>query len=105
MGYNLLMAACLYILLLADWFHLTGLLHDVGKVLALWGEPQWAVVGDTFPVGCALSNKIVFSEFCEQNPDSKHPVYRYVCVHVRVLAYQFMHICGTVIACSYVVQN
>ncbi|KAL5477279.1 hypothetical protein EMCRGX_G024052 [Ephydatia muelleri] len=58
-----------------DWFHLTGLLHDVGKVLALWGEPQWAVVGDTFPVGCAMSKKIVFSEFSEQNPDSKHPVY------------------------------
>ena len=24
-----------------DWFHLTGLIHDLGKVLALWGEPQW----------------------------------------------------------------
>lgn len=23
-----------------DWFHLVGLLHDLGKVLALWGEPQ-----------------------------------------------------------------
>uniref|UniRef100_A0A8C4R3M8 Inositol oxygenase n=1 Tax=Eptatretus burgeri TaxID=7764 RepID=A0A8C4R3M8_EPTBU len=23
-----------------DWFHLIGLLHDLGKVLALWGEPQ-----------------------------------------------------------------
>jgi len=23
-----------------DWFHLIGLIHDCGKVLALWGEPQ-----------------------------------------------------------------
>jgi len=35
-----------------DWFILTGFLHDLGKVLCLFGEPQWAVVGDTFPVGC-----------------------------------------------------
>ena len=28
-----------------------------------YGEPQWAVVGDTFPVGCAYSDKIVFPEF------------------------------------------
>ena len=35
-----------------DWFHLTGLLHDLGKVMALWGEPQYCVVGDTFPLGC-----------------------------------------------------
>ena len=33
-----------------DWFVLTGLIHDLGKVLCLFGEPQWAVVGDTFPV-------------------------------------------------------
>ncbi|NXP73672.1 MIOX oxygenase, partial [Ramphastos sulfuratus] len=23
-----------------DWFHLVGLLHDLGKVLILFGEPQ-----------------------------------------------------------------
>ena len=45
------------------WMQLTGLIHDLGKVLWLWGEPQWAVVGDTFPVGCAWSDKIVFHEF------------------------------------------
>lgn len=42
------------------WFILTGFMHDLGKVLCLYGEPQWAVVGDTFPVGCAYSNQIVF---------------------------------------------
>lgn len=52
-----------------DWFVLTGLIHDLGKILCLFGEPQWAVVGDTFPVGCAHSDKIVFSEFFAENPD------------------------------------
>ncbi len=51
------------------WFVLTGLIHDLGKILCLWGEPQWAVVGDTFPVGCRFSDKIVFPEFFEDNPD------------------------------------
>ena len=52
-----------------DWMVLVGLLHDMGKVLCLFGEPQWAVVGDTFPVGCAFSDKIVYSEFFKDNPD------------------------------------
>ena len=54
-----------------DWFVLTGFIHDMGKVLCLFGEPQWAVVGDTFPVGCAHSDKIVYPEFFNANPDSK----------------------------------
>ncbi|XP_031570426.1 inositol oxygenase-like [Actinia tenebrosa] len=58
-----------------DWFHLVGLLHDLGKVLALWGEPQWAVVGDTFPVGCKFSSKIVFADTFINNPDNLHPNY------------------------------
>lgn len=56
-----------------DWFVLTGFVHDLGKILCLFGEPQWAVVGDTFPVGCKYSDKIVFSEFFELNPDFKNP--------------------------------
>lgn len=52
------------------WFILTGLLHDLGKVLCLYGEPQWAVVGDTFATGCRFSDKVVFSEFFAANPDS-----------------------------------
>ena len=53
------------------WFQLVGLIHDLGKVLCLYGEPQWAVVGDTFPVGCAWSDKIVYHEFFRDNPDSQ----------------------------------
>lgn len=51
------------------WFVLAGFIHDLGKVLCLFGEPQWAVVGDTFPVGCAYSDKIVFHEFFGDNPE------------------------------------
>ena len=58
-----------------DWMVLTGLMHDMGKVLCLFGEPQWAVVGDTFPVGCAYSQKIVYPEFFENNPDYDNPDY------------------------------
>ena len=53
-----------------DWFILAGFLHDLGKVLCLFGEPQWAVVGDTHPVGCRFSERIVYSEYFEANPDS-----------------------------------
>lgn len=56
-----------------DWFVLTGLIHDLGKILCLYGEPQWAVVGDTFPVGCAWSDKIVYPEFFTENPDAQEP--------------------------------
>ncbi|NXK29553.1 MIOX oxygenase, partial [Arenaria interpres] len=59
-----------------DWFHLVGLLHDLGKVLALFGEPQWAVVGDTFPVGCKVQKSVVFGDTTfRDNPDTKDPLY------------------------------
>jgi len=58
------------------WMVLTGLVHDLGKVLCLYGEPQWAVVGDTFPVGCAWSNDIVFPEYFAANPDKDVPEYQ-----------------------------
>jgi inositol oxygenase len=61
------------------WLILAGLVHDLGKILCLWGEPQWAVVGDTFPVGCAYSDRIVFHRFFEANPDSGVPEYRTPC--------------------------
>jgi len=64
------------------WFALTGLIHDLGKIIAvtdkkekLVGEPQWAVVGDTFPVGVPFSDKNVFSETFKENPDFKDSRY------------------------------
>lgn len=61
------------------WFILTGLIHDLGKILCLFGEPQWAVVGDTFPVGCAFSDRVVFSEFFADNPDRQISQYQTLC--------------------------
>ena len=58
------------------WMVLTGFLHDLGKCLCLYGEPQWAVVGDTFPVGCAWSKDIVFPEYFSANPDRLVPEYQ-----------------------------
>lgn len=59
-----------------DWLHLVGLIHDLGKLMALpdFGNlPQWSVVGDTFPVGCEFSSSICFPEFFTENPDYKNP--------------------------------
>jgi len=65
-----------------DWFPLVGLIHDLGKIIAvtdkklgLEGEPQWATVGDTFPVGAPFSEKNVFYETFKANPDFKNPKY------------------------------
>lgn len=58
-----------------DWMVLVGLMHDMGKTLCLFGEPQWAVVGDTFPVGCAYSDKIIYPEYFVNNPDYNDPRY------------------------------
>ena len=59
-----------------DWLHLTGLIHDLGKVMALYGQPQWSTVGDTFPVGCAPSPTIVFADQFAHNPDATDPRYK-----------------------------
>ena len=51
---------------------LVGLIHDLGKVLSLeefGGLEQWSVVGDTFPVGCKFSDKIVYHEYFTENED------------------------------------
>lgn len=69
-----------------DWFQLTCLIHDLGKVVFLWGTPedgmacasdgpQWAVGGDTFVVGCRIPDSTVYPEFNELNPDMKDPRY------------------------------
>ena len=62
-----------------DWFVVTGLVHDMGKVLCLFDEPQWAVTGDTFPVGCRYSEKIVHYDFFRENPDWNVAEYQTQC--------------------------
>ncbi|XP_062149302.1 inositol oxygenase 4 [Alnus glutinosa] len=61
-----------------DWLHLTALIHDLGKVLLLpsfGGLPQWAVVGDTFPLGCAFDESNVHHKYFKENPDYNNPAY------------------------------
>lgn len=48
---------------------ITGLIHDVGKVLFSFGEPSHTVVGDTFVVGCAFPESIVYHHTLQENPD------------------------------------
>ena len=44
--------------------------------MALWGEPQWAVVGDTFVVGCQPDPSIVFADQFVDNPDANTAAYQ-----------------------------
>lgn len=65
-----------------DWLHLTALIHDLGKVLvhpSFGMLPQWAVVGDTFPVGCAFDESIVHHKYFKENPDHYNPAYNTKC--------------------------
>ncbi len=68
---------------------LTGLLHDMGKIMFLWGTAddgqdgysrqggrQWALGGDTFVLGCAIpDDAVVFPQFNALNPDMQNPQY------------------------------
>jgi inositol oxygenase len=66
-----------------EWLQLVGLIHDIGKIIYLWGSDkdgtsinqQWAIVGDTFIVGCKIPDGIVFPEFNIHNSDTNHGVY------------------------------
>lgn len=63
------------------WFHLVGLLHDLGKVplaLGLGQQPleQWSVVGDTFPLGCSFDMQHnIYAEYFKDNPDYVNPLF------------------------------
>ncbi|RDW73069.1 putative inositol oxygenase [Coleophoma cylindrospora] len=58
------------------WMQLTGLIHDLGKLLFFYdAEGQWDVVGDTFPVGCAFDKAIIYPDTFKNNPDSNDPIY------------------------------
>ncbi|CAI6095297.1 unnamed protein product [Clonostachys chloroleuca] len=59
------------------WMQLVGLIHDLGKLLFFYdAQGQWDVVGDTFPVGCAFDDRIIFgTKSFEKNEDANHPLY------------------------------
>ncbi|KAG9309996.1 inositol oxygenase [Chiua virens] len=59
-----------------EWMQVTGLIHDLGKLLYFFdSEGQWDVVGDTFVVGCNFSDKNVYPETFAGNPDNYDAVY------------------------------
>lgn len=68
---------------LPDWFQLTGLIHDMGKIMYKRGtnengtgkEEQWSMVGDTFIVGCALPDTLVYPEYNLYNLDQGNKLY------------------------------
>lgn len=58
------------------WMQLTGLIHDLGKLLFFFdAQGQWDVVGDTFPVGCAFDKTIIYPDTFKNNPDYGHEIY------------------------------
>jgi inositol oxygenase len=66
-----------------DWMQLVGLIHDLGKVMYLWGSDedgtsqaeQWGLVGDVFVVGCALPDTCVYPDFNTLNPDMADAIF------------------------------
>ncbi|KAK3686166.1 hypothetical protein B0T22DRAFT_500814 [Podospora appendiculata] len=61
------------------WMQLTGLIHDLGKLMVFFhvggARGQWDVVGDTFPVGCAFDDKCIYPDMFRANPDYAHEVF------------------------------
>lgn len=58
-------------------FQVTGLIHDLGKrcyTMSYFYDKPWSVVGDTYPVGCKFSSKILCSKFFKNNADSTNKV-------------------------------
>ena len=67
------------------WFQLVALLHDIGKLMYIWGscedgqggkaeDPQWALGGDTWVVGCRIPDCAVYPQLSARNPDAADPV-------------------------------
>jgi inositol oxygenase len=60
---------------------LTGLIHDLGKIMFLWGDAaigqegntsdgkQWSLGGDTWVVGCRIPDNVVLPHWNICNPD------------------------------------
>ena len=55
-------------------YQIIGLIHDLGKVLFTFDEPDYAVVGDTFVVGCKLPKSIVYYDSIDFHPDKNNSI-------------------------------
>ena len=60
-----------------------GLIHDLGKILYLFDEPAWSIVGDTYVVGCKFPKSIVFYNTLKDNIEfdkyDKNGIYKEKC--------------------------
>jgi inositol oxygenase len=57
-----------------EWAGVVGLIHGLGKLLAhvnFGAEPQWAVCGESFPVGCRFHPAVIHSQYFQANPDRR----------------------------------
>jgi inositol oxygenase len=73
-----------------SWFPLIGFFHDAGKVMLLdeFGKlPQWAVVGDTFPLGLKLADNFVYfnKNYHKENIDLQENKYQKYCGFNKLL--------------------
>ena len=50
-------------------FQIIGLIHDIGKQIFSFGEPSWAVVGDTYVLGCDFPKSIVYYDTLKESED------------------------------------
>ena len=57
-------------------YQLCGLIHDVGKLLYTFGEPDWAIVGDTFVVGAEYGKALVYGNLLKNNTDINDIIFR-----------------------------
>ena len=53
-------------------YQIIGLIHDVGKILFSFGEPNWSVVGDTYVLGCEFPKTIIYYDTLKYIYDKKH---------------------------------
>lgn len=64
-------------------YQIIGLIHDLGKILYLFNEPNWAVVGDTYALGCEFPKSIVcyntLKDSSEYNKYDKNGIYSEGC--------------------------
>ena len=69
-----------------EWMVLTGLIHDMGKIIYTMGcsedgtsiDTQWSIVGDTFITGTKLPNDLILPEYNEYNLDHNNNINKYV---------------------------
>ena len=60
-------------------FQLCGLIHDLGKILYKFGEKSWAIVGDTYVLGCKIPESIVYKEHFPKDNLTKLGIYSQGC--------------------------